>query len=513
MKQIILHTLLLLATTCLQAQDALYIKNGAAITIQNGTILTVKGNITLENGSTLTNQGTLYIGASPSLGAGNWTDLSATPALYGTGKFIFNATSNQIIKTPHTFSQLEINGNNLELQSNIQAQKWYLQKGTITTGVYTAIVTDPSATAVEADPSNPGFSQSWVNGNLRRYITPATVSTYQFPVGNSTRSNLATLTNMSNNPLTGINYIEARVIPKPGTDVGLMVTEGGTTYLSIASEGVWNINADVTPTSGKYDLLLYFNAFSGLNDNSFGILQRPLASTNGADWTRPAGSTLQPAGTPGRTLAAGFAARNGIAQFGQFGIGISASTALPVTLVDFRAQRTTPALVQLAWETATEQNNRGFEVERRWQEEITFKTIGFTPSLATTGNSNQLLHYQFTDPNSYKGITYYRLKQVDLDNRSTYTLIRAVKGTGETTVTVLMWPNPNKGQFTIRLEGNSQKLPASITDLNGRIVQQITIYQNTPVNIAGLSAGTYIVSIPDAFARGEGFREKVLVIR
>ncbi|WP_315815454.1 hypothetical protein [Paraflavitalea speifideaquila] len=128
MPRIILHSLLLLLTTGLQAQDALYVKNGTAITLQNGAIITVKGNITLENGSTLANQGIIYIGASPTLGTGHWTDLSTTPANYGTGKFIFNGTGSQVIKTPHTFSRLEINGNNLELQSNIHAQKWYLQK-------------------------------------------------------------------------------------------------------------------------------------------------------------------------------------------------------------------------------------------------------------------------------------------------------------------------------------------------------------------------------------------------
>ncbi|WP_315815455.1 hypothetical protein [Paraflavitalea speifideaquila] len=164
-------------------------------------------------------------------------------------------------------------------------------KGTVTTGVYTAIVTDPSAAAVEADPSNPGFNQSWINGALRRYIIPATVTAYQFPVGNTSRSNLATLSNMSNTPITGISYIEARFIPKPGTDAGLMVSEGGAAYVSVASEGVWNISADGIPTNGKYDLLLYFNGFSGLMDNTFGILQRPSTSTNAADWVRPAGSS------------------------------------------------------------------------------------------------------------------------------------------------------------------------------------------------------------------------------
>lgn len=493
------------------AQDALYVRNGAVITVQNGAVITVKGNMTLENGSTLVNQGIIYI-ANNTPGTGNLTDLSVVGGNYGTGRFVFNGTTNQTISTPYTFSRLDINGGSVELLSNISAQKWYLQKGYITTGSYAAIVTDPSAAAVEADPTNPGFSQSWINGTLRRYITPASITGYQFPVGNTTRSNLATLTNMSSNPLTGLTWLDISFAPKPGTDAGLLVTEGGTTYVSIAPEGVWNISADAAPTGGKYDLLLYFNGFSGLMDNSFGILQRPLASTNGADWVRPAGSTLQPLGTPGKTVADGFAARNGITSFGQFGISLTAA-ALPVTLIDFRALRLNPASVQLTWETATEQNNKGFDVERRWQNETAFKVIGFAPSLAAGGNSNLLLRYQYADLNNYTGVTYYRLKQIDLDNRSTYTLIKAVKGTGEAGVTVVMWPNPNKGQFSIRIDGNTKRLPAFITDMNGRVVQQVSIYENTPVNINGLSAGTYIVSIPDAFGNGEAFREKVLVVR
>ena len=193
-------------------------------------------------------------------------------------------------------------------------------------------------------------------------------------------------------------------------------------------------------------------------------------------------------------------------------VGLTAA-ALPVTLVDFRALRLNAAAVQLNWETATEQNNKGFDVERRWQNETIFKTIGFVASLAPGGTSNQLLHYNYADPNNYKGISYYRLKQIDIDNRSTYTLIKAVKGMGDASVTVLLWPNPNKGQFSIRMDGNTKRLPAYITDMNGRVVQQVSIYENTPVNINGLSAGTYIINIPDAFGQGEAFREKVMVVR
>ncbi|WP_162915558.1 T9SS type A sorting domain-containing protein [Paraflavitalea soli] len=513
MKQTNLFTgLLIFCTCCLQAQDALYIKNGTGITVQNGAVITVKGNVTLENGSMLNNQGIIYVGGSALLGAGHWTDLSATGGTYGTGRFVFDGTINQQISTPYTFSRLDINGSSLELHSNISAQKWYLQKGYVTTGAYAAIVTDASATALEADATNPGFTQSWINGALRRYITPASVSGYPFPVGNTVRSNLAVLTNLSSNPLTGISYIEARFVPKPGTDAGLVVTEGGATYVSVAPEGVWNISADASPTGGQYDLQLYFNGFSGLTDNMFAILQRPAGSTNGADWIRPTGSTIQPTGTPGRTVASGYAMRSNVTTFGQLGIGLTA-TSLPVTLVDFRAQRLHAGLVQLNWATATEQNNRGFDIERRWQTETAFKVIGFVPSLATGGNSNLLLRYQYADANAYKGVTYYRLNQIDLDNRNHYTLIKAVKGTGQGGVTVLMWPNPNKGQFSIRIDGNTKQLPATITDMNGRIIQQLTINGNTPVNIYGLVAGTYVVSIPDVFGSGEDFREKVLVVR
>lgn len=493
-----------------RGQDALILKNGATITVQNGAVISVKGNLTLENGSTLANQGIVYIGNGA---PGNFTDLALTGGgSYGIGKFIFNGTGNQTISSPQIFSRLEVNGNNLELQSNILAQKWYLQKGHVTTGSFLAIVTDGAATAVEADAANPNFSQGWINGTLRRRITPATVNSYQFPVGTATNSKLAVLTNLTASPLTGLIYIDINSTPKAGTDAGLMVSEEGTTYVSVAPEAVWNITADATPTGGKYDLQLYINGIAGLTDNSFGLLQRSVGSTDGAAWARPAGSTLPANNTPGKTVAGGYAARYGITTLGQFGIGLTLA-ALPVTLTDFRALRLNNAMVRLNWETASEQNNKGFDVERRWQSETQFRVIGFVSSLAAGGNSTQPLRYRYSDPNNYAGVTYYRLKQTDLDNRSNYTLIKAVKGTGEAGVTVLMWPNPNKGQFSIRIDGNTKRLPAFITDMNGKTVQQLSIYENTPVNVYGLSAGTYVVSIPDAFGPGEPFREKVLVVK
>lgn len=90
-------------------------------------------------------------------------------------------------------------------------------------------------------------------------------------------------------------------------------------------------------------------------------------------------------------------------------------------------------------------------MESRPDKETTFTTKGFVSSKAPEGNSSLPIDYSFTDGNNYPGISYHRLKQVDLDNSTWYSLTKAVKG--EATVHVLIRPNPSEGQFSIRREG------------------------------------------------------------
>jgi len=70
----------------------------------------------------------------------------------------------------------------------------------------------------------------------------------------------------------------------------------------------------------------------------------------------------------------------------------------------------------LNWKTATEQNIKGYEVQRSYDGQH-FSSIGFVNSQAPGGNSNSLLQYSFTD-NSFSGEKqYYRLRQVANDCR------------------------------------------------------------------------------------------------
>ncbi len=276
--------------------------------------------------------------------------------------------------------------------------------------------------------------------------------------------------------------------------------------------GVWHLTPDMEPTGGKYDLLLTTSGFSSLMDNQFAILERPDASSNAVDWMVPAGSSLPAAGTGGRTVASGIARRNSLSAFSQFGIGMTA-TPLPVTLVLFDANRIGKSIVSLDWTTAMEENDKGFGIERRLDSASSFSSIGFVPSQAPGGNSTQTLSYAFTDINGYVGISYYRLKQEDLDDHFVYTLIKAVSGSGATQLSVLLYPNPGHGQFTLRLDGNNNSFPAVISDELGRIVRSMVVTGNTNLTVVGLNPGLYFIRIPDAFGKGRPFVEKVLIVR
>jgi hypothetical protein len=93
---------------------------------------------------------------------------------------------------------------------------------------------------------------------------------------------------------------------------------------------------------------------------------------------------------------------------------------LPVELTSFTANILS-SNVDLNWQTATEVNNYGFEVERTIKKEkleiINWETVGF---VAGAGNSNSPKEYSFTDKPKDGTEFKYRLKQIDADGQYEY---------------------------------------------------------------------------------------------
>lgn len=89
---------------------------------------------------------------------------------------------------------------------------------------------------------------------------------------------------------------------------------------------------------------------------------------------------------------------------------------LPIELTDFKAVIPASGGVHLIWETATEKDNYGFDVERS-ADGHNWSLLGFIPG---NGNSNAPIRYFFHDFSPFGGINYYRLKQHDTDGKFGY---------------------------------------------------------------------------------------------
>jgi hypothetical protein len=144
--------------------------------------------------------------------------------------------------------------------------------------------------------------------------------------------------------------------------------------------------------------------------------------------------------------------------------------ALPVGLKSFTASRNR-SNVGLTWVTTFEENNSGFELQRSlgsggWE------VVTFVATKAPNGNSTENLTYTYTDMNSFKGISQYRLRQIDIDGKSKYSEIRAVRGEGQVSKT-LVYPNPSfDGKIKVVFEDVNGSRDVSLIDMNGKMVKQ-----------------------------------------
>jgi uncharacterized membrane protein len=117
---------------------------------------------------------------------------------------------------------------------------------------------------------------------------------------------------------------------------------------------------------------------------------------------------------------------------------------VPVELTSFRASANNN-VVNLSWNTATELNNSGFEVQRKI-ENSDWNPIGFIKGNGTTTSNNS---YSFTDQNPLVGSNVYRLKQVDFNGTFEYSNEIEVEIVPAEYVLQQNYPNPFNPTTTI----------------------------------------------------------------
>ena len=161
---------------------------------------------------------------------------------------------------------------------------------------------------------------------------------------------------------------------------------------------------------------------------------------------------------------------------------------LPLTWGSFTVQKQGTGVL-LKWSTASESNTKDFIIEHS-ANGSNWSAIG---TLAAAGNSTTDQSYQYIHNNPLNGINYYRLKQRDIDERSsnskTVNILFVAAASG-----LNVYPNPvTNGQINVEL---AQPAIVNIYDNQGKLLlsRQLSAGLNR-VDISHLTKGIYRVRV------------------
>ncbi|MFT5763863.1 MAG: hypothetical protein ACI8X3_001289, partial [Saprospiraceae bacterium] len=166
-----------------------------------------------------------------------------------------------------------------------------------------------------------------------------------------------------------------------------------------------------------------------------------------------------------------------------FGIG-----PLPVELTAFNAiANDEKREIGLYWSTASEINNKGFDLQRRSEGSTAFETIAW---LDGQSNSDIRVSY-FYDDKKVKPETeyYYRLRQIDFNGNENFSAIVNARLKG-TALTIQVFPNPTNGISTVQfsnditglvnmqvLNAQGQLIGSSLFETNGGAELEVNLSQ------------------------------------
>lgn len=192
----------------------------------------------------------------------------------------------------------------------------------------------------------------------------------------------------------------------------------------------------------------------------------------------------------------------------------TSSSPLPVELTAFDAQLD-GANALLTWNTASETNNAGFEVQHA-AANGSFRTVGFVEGAGTTTAAQS---YRFRVDDLEAGTHQFRLRQVDVDGTASFSPVRSLTVDMQRVVTMdAIAPNPVSGEASFSFATReAQPVTVTLYNLLGQEVR--TLYTGTtragqqqPVQIrtGDLPSGTYFVRLD-----GTSFNEtrRVTVLR
>lgn len=173
---------------------------------------------------------------------------------------------------------------------------------------------------------------------------------------------------------------------------------------------------------------------------------------------------------------------------------------LPVELSSFTGDIVNETNVALSWETQTEVNNYGFDIQRRTETddpEDGWTTLGFVEG---NGNSNSPKQYSFRDKNPWGGSKFfYRLKQIDTDGQYEYSDEVEIDLVPTKYELYQNYPNPFNPMTNIKFSlPEDAKVNIRIYNMLGELVDELVNrdykagYHKVEFNASNYASGVYI---------------------
>ena len=462
---------------CVSASSSLTISSDIKslfISAESTTILSgdisIAGDIK-NNGTLNANSGSLTINGG------------SDQVIHGTGNTSFNnlvlnkTSGDLIMNTPLTVV------GNLNLTSGI------IQNGNNILTIGTSSASEGSIT----------HNSGTITGKLRRYFGNGNADVL-FPVGDALHTRKVNI-NVQGNPGTDqyltVAYNTGYAQGEAGNLTnGIPLTTSDDQFIdNISGDGYW----EITPTNDDYS--------STINNKTYTISLQAVNLTGVTDFVKT--RILKSAGsnTPSENHTIWTSANhlNSVGTndnftltaqtsgFSYFTMGGSGFNALPVELISFTGECDHGNNV-ITWQTASEYNSSHFVVE--WSRDgIIWEEI---EEVAAAGFSNENQNYSITHDPNQASFSYYRLTQFDIDgeNEVFSNQIIELSCTSNNNQEILVYPNPNKGEFYVKFSSNN------LTSTSGKIniynARGALVY----VRVLDLSSGLHLLSIKENLTKG-----------
>ncbi|MEJ6686798.1 MAG: T9SS type A sorting domain-containing protein, partial [Crocinitomicaceae bacterium] len=497
--------------------NSLNVNSGTEITISSDTLnisgdIDIDGTVTIASGAVLDADGNFDAtgGNVTFSGAGTLQVSNSTVTSFGaldeaTGTVVYDGTGAQTIDEAETFYSLKVdNASGVTLNTAVGVN------GTL--NMTSGNIVNPSNILTLGSSAGAGtlnHTSGIITGKLRQYFVNATGFKF-FPIGNSTIMRDVTVDFTSapgENQYLTASYNAGHPQATDGSDLysGLPLTTGdGQIIQNYDDEGYWEIipgssstgdNYTTSINSQAYNVSLHCNNLTGADNvtNMDRTKVRIIKSAGPVHTSWEALTHVSVSGTDADFMLTGSGT-----GFSFFGAGTDDDNALPVELVSFKGS-CNDGVVDLVWQTASENNSEDFEVEYS-RDGVDWDLIHTEPA---AGFSTELISYTYEHKQAISGDNYYRLTQNDIDGASVIYENLIINASCQSTSNgyFSIFPNPSGSTFQVVMNNPEIEGAANINivDTKGNKVFTKPILVNSGINMfviqQELAPGIYYINV------------------